>query len=629
MISKFAKAQKSFVAKLILTLTALSFMSLFGITGYLTSASNNRTVIKVDNIEVSQAEFQYELQKELSAAKNILNTELDDDAMADLRSSMTNVVATKILKDSILDRTAQKYHVLFRPELISRMIAHEPSFQDLAGNFNRDLFRRVLSENHISESEYVQSLTRSLAEQVLVVWPVRGAFVPQVLLDAETKIDNKRRTFKYMEINPDSMTIGREISEDEIEQYYEDFASQFIAPEKRDLSVVYLSLDHIAKTMEITDEDIKAYYDEHIESYETPEKRHVLQMMFNDEETANTAYDDLQKGVDFYEVAEQKAGQSKEETDLGLASENELVFEIAEDTFALKKDGYTKPVQVGDIWQIIKVVDINAPTKVDYKKASEEIKNELVSDGLYEATYKVLSQVEDELGAGKALEEIAPMFGLKVDTVKGLADDGTAREISSKDIENVIKSSDFIDTAFSYATGETSQTIETDEGLVILRVDAIEESHQKPIEEVSDEIKTLWADGERTALAQEMVNDVMHDLEEGDDFAKTAARYGLHVYKSQPITRNESVADLSYQDIRELFMQDLNVPYQANVDAHYVVVVPTESFENTVPLSEEEMNLVRFKTYHGLVGDLQKAMIDSYAKDYKTKVKYNLMGIED
>ena len=62
MINKLAKAQKSWIAKLILTLTALSFMSLFGITGYLSSASNNRTVIKVDNIEISQAEFQYELQ---------------------------------------------------------------------------------------------------------------------------------------------------------------------------------------------------------------------------------------------------------------------------------------------------------------------------------------------------------------------------------------------------------------------------------------------------------------------------------------------------------------------------------------------------------------------------------------
>ena len=126
-----------------------------------------------------------------------------------------------------------------------------------------------------------------------------------------------------------------------------------------------------------------------------------------------------------------------------------------------------------------------------------------------------------------------------------------------------------------------------------------------------------------------MVNDIVHDLEEGDDFTKTAQRFGLHVYKSQPITRNETFADLSYQDVRELFAQELNTPYQTNVKGQYVVVVGVEDFQNSVPLSEDEMNMVRFKVRYEVVRDLQKAMLDSYAKDYKTKIKYKLMGIMD
>ena len=628
MINKLAKAQKSWVAKLILSLTALSFMSLFGITGYLSSASNNRTVIKVDNIEISQAEFQYELQKELNAAKNILNTDLDEEAMADLRASLTSAVASKMVKDAVIDRSMQKYHVLFRPELISRMIANEPSFQDLSGNFNRDLFRRVLNENNISEQEYLKSVSRALAEQILTAWPVQKINIPEILVNAEIKIDGKRRVFKYTTIEPENIKIDRDISEDEITQYYEDFAAQFVEPERRNLSVIYLSVDDIAKNMEVTKDEIKAYYDEHIDDYETKEKREVLQMMFEDQSKADEAYEALTNGADFYEVAADFAGQSKEDTELGSVFENDLVFEIAEDTFALEKGGFTKPIAVSDVFQIIKVVDITEPSKVDYSVASEQIKKELVSEKLYDAVYDVLSKMEDQIGAGKTLEEIAGIFNTKLQNVEGLADDGSVLVVP-ENLAQIVKSSDFIDAAFSYAKGETSQTIETDEGLLVMRIDDIAESHQKSLEEVTPQIKTLWADSERTAIVQEMVNDIVHDLEEGDDFTKTAQRFGLHVYKSQPITRNETFADLGYQDVRELFAQELNTPYQTNVKGQYVVVIGVEDFQNSVPLSEDEMNMVRFKVRYEVVRDLQKAMLDSYAKDYKTKIKYKLMGIMD
>jgi len=628
MINKLAKAQKSWIAKLILTLTALSFMSLFGITGYLSSAAGNRTVIKVDDINISQAEFSYAFQKELNAAKNMLSIDLNDEANDELRSALMNSIAQRMLHDAIIDRTAQKYHISFRPELIRQIIQNEPSFKDIAGNFNQDLFRHVLSENNITEQEYVNSVRRGLAEQILIAMPTRNINVPEVLLNAEIKMDNKRRTFKYVLIKPEDILIDRKISQEEIEQYYEDFAPSFTASEARDLSVMYLSVSEISEHMKISDDEIKAYYDEHIDNYEQKEKRNVLQMMFTNSEDAEKAYEKLQNGADFYDVASKDANQTKEETELGVVAENELVFEVAEDVFALKKDGFTKPMQVGDIWQIMKVSNIIAPSKTDYEKASQEIRKELLSEGLYDEIYKVLSKIEDEIGAGKTLEEIALNFDTPVLKIEALTDNGTANMIPEK-LATLVKSSEFIDAAFSYALGETSQTIEADDGLAVLRIDHITEAHQKSIEEVTPEIRELWQQNEKAAIAQETINDMMHDLENGEDFSKSARRYGLHVYKSQPITRNESFADLNYADIKELFMQDLNTPYQTMVDKNNIIVVADKDFENSVPLSDNERTLVMLKTKQGLSQDLQKALLDSYAKDYKIKVKYKLMGMDE
>ena len=70
MISTFSKMHNSLFTKIILTITALSFMSLFGVSGYINTANSNKPVIKVDNLEISQSEFNYLLQKELSKLKD-------------------------------------------------------------------------------------------------------------------------------------------------------------------------------------------------------------------------------------------------------------------------------------------------------------------------------------------------------------------------------------------------------------------------------------------------------------------------------------------------------------------------------------------------------------------------------
>ena len=628
MISKFARAQKSWIAKLILILTAFSFMSLFGITSYISSASENRTVIKVDGFEISKAEFSYEFQKELNAAKNLLNTDLNDDANEALRSELTNAIVKRMIKNAVLDRTAQKYHVLFSSNLVSQVIRSDPSFHDITGKFNTDLFHRILSESQITEQEYTKSIERSLVEQILTVWPTQNIRVPQALVDAELKIDNKRRTFKYVIINPDEIEVERSISSEEVEQYFEDFSQMFVAPESRDLSVIYLSLQDIIGRIDIPNEDIKTYYDEHIENYEQKEKREVLQMMFDTQAAANAAYIRLGNNDDFYTVAEEDAHQSKADTELGQVTEDELVFEIAEDVFALQSGEYTKPVQVGEVWQIMKVVDIIAPTKTDYAVAAQEIRKELLNDRLYDYMYDIISKIEDEIGAGKSLEDIAAVFKTSVVKVEGFTDEGKASNAPAE-FADLLKSSEFIDTAFSYALGEISQTIETDDGIAVVRVDGVHESHLKDIDEVRSQIEQMWLENEKTAMAREKADDILRDVEDGDDFVETVHRYGLMLHKSQPITRNETFAGLTYKNVQDLFMLPLKEASQTMLDKKHVVVIADEEYENSAPLDESDQSIVKNKMQKALATDLQKALLDAYAKSYKIKVKYDLMGIND
>lgn len=618
MITKLAKAQKSWLAKLILILTALSFMSLFGVAGYIQSAGENRTVIKVDDVEISQAQFSYLLQKELNAAQNLLNE--DEEISDEMRESLIAAQIQTLVNESVLDRSAEKYHIMFHPLYIKSLILNEPSFK-IGGEFNQELFRRVLSENQTTEAEYTNALKRDLIRRILVDLPVSGINVPAVYRDLEQKADNKRRTFKYVRIVAQDMHIDRQISDDEIEQYYEDFTANFQTPETRDVSVLTLKLKQIADQMEIAPADIENYYQENISNYETPDKRDLLQMMFDDADSANDAYASLQNGADFYQVASDKALQSKAETELGLTAEEELLPEIGPDVFDLPINGFTKPFQNNDRWQILKVVGIENGTKTPLMKAAVEIKNILKDERLYDEAYQVLNNMEDSLAAGKTLEDMAKEYNAELREVKGVAlDNSSADSLQNQDV---------LDAAFNYAETETSRVIETDDALVVVRVNKIHEPYTKSLDDVRAEIRALWLENEKSALARELSADIMNSLESGENISAVAERYGLKLYQSQPITRNETFANIDYADVREMFAEPLQTPRQIQQGEDFIVAVSDRDFKDSTPLTEAEKALVQNKAYLAIKRDFADILTAAYANQYKIRIKYKLLGLSD
>ena len=90
MITKIRKYQDSWLTKAILALTALSFMSLFGISGYVSSAGKNRAVIKVDDAEILQDEMNNKLQTSIRKAQKMFGDagEMNDDMRKTLLSNL-------------------------------------------------------------------------------------------------------------------------------------------------------------------------------------------------------------------------------------------------------------------------------------------------------------------------------------------------------------------------------------------------------------------------------------------------------------------------------------------------------------------------------------------------------------
>ena len=623
MINRFSKMRDSWFTKIILTVTALSFMSLFGVSGYYSAANSNKAVIKVDDIEITQSEFSYLLQRDLARIKAITGKEDED---GELKKTVANLIAQTKLNDAILENTMKKYKVDFSRGLISQILHIMPQFSD-NGVFNKQAYQTYLRNANKSEDEMVQDIKRNMAYKVLVETQVAGAKVPEVLQKQMEKVLGQRRTFKYVRVNKADAKITRQPTEDELDQIYDDLSDELMIPEKRDVTLMFLSQADLAAKIEVSPQEVEAYYKEHIDEYEQPEKRAVLQMVFASEEDAQKAAEQLAQGADFAAVAAQN-GQKAADIDLGFVAKNDMVEELGEVIFALAPNQVSAPVQLGDGWQLLKVTGVKAAEKVAREVANKEIADLLRQEKAYDGSYEVLTQIEDKLGAGTDLNEVAQEFGAKLYKVKAYDEEGNA-ESADASLTEVLQNKDVIDAAFSYNEGEVSQAVESDDGVVAVSVDKIYDAHKTPREESTKKLLQIWEDTERDAIVKETVDNIQHDTEAGDDLSESARRYGLRVVNSRPINRGENIDKLTLENMKDLFAaaKDEAVVIESGDD--YVVAATSNIYDDSASLTEQNKEQLKQALYGGLVKDMGEALLKDYASKYKVEVQYNRMGLGD
>lgn len=626
MMTKIRSIQDSWLAKGILILTALSFMSLFGISGYLGSSGNNRPIIRVDDIIISQEEIHNQYNQELQMAKNLFGDNIEvNDAM---KNAILTGIVQKDLVNAIMKKTADDLNVSISDDLVKKIIYSQAEFMDAEGNFSVEKLRRLLSSSGWTEKKYIDTLRQDLVKQHLVQNPVENINIPAFMNDYLVQLENQKKVFKYITIKPEELKIDRKISEEELEQYYQDFAGQFEEPENRDVSYIELSFDKLAANVTPNEAEIEAFYKENISDYVIPEQRSVLQMVFDTEDKANQATAALNSGGDFYSIAQKFAGQDKAATELGEVSKDMLIGDLGDEVFALNKGQYTPPLKSEMGWHIMKVVGITPKKETKLATARPQIIAALRKEKAYDAASEAVSEIEDKLGAGASLEEIAASYKTDIKQIKGLTENGTAKNAPAK-AQALLSSADFVETAFSYNSGEISQVMEEDNGFAVLRVDNIIDARQKDLSAVKGEIEKMWAANEKNAIAQEIINDVTHDLENGDSAEDVARRFSLNLQTTKALKHNESFAGLVPAQMNELFQEQIGTPKLFSLEDRQLIVVPVKVVKANSSVSKEELEVLRSKAKADSSQAAANELIDAYGSNYKVRVKYKYLGLTE
>lgn len=591
MISKLAKAHESWVFKIISAAVAVSFVSLFGVTGYIDSASQNQTVVDVDGKKTTQSEFSYRLQKELNALKNL--TSDDFELTDDMRNAITEGVLRQIVDESVLDQTMAENDIYFPKAYVQQIIFSQPEFINPAnGQFNPEIFKRYLSSAGLNEDEYVAMVKRLMARKMLVTDLVEGFGVPEALSRAIHKMDNQRKSFKYVTVSPADVRIERKISDDEVKQYFEDFSENFMIPETREAEVLFVPNETVLKKYAASDEMVADYYKQHEKEFDLPEKREVLQMVFTDKAQAEKALNEVKGGKDFAAAAKDMQAENADEPTLGLVAQDELAEDLAYDTFEMPLNE-PRLLQVADTWQVVSVKQIVPAKKMTFEEVKPQIEEILNNDNLYDAMRDARAEIDDAVNGGKDLAETGKMFGIEPVRISGISETSPVENAPAQ-LKSLTTSLDFNELVFSYGLNEISSAEEFDDGIAAIKVTAVKDAHLPEIDEVKDKITAMWEVQEKDALAKETADNIIADAENGEQLADAAKARNLEVFRSEPINRNETFAGLSAQEINDLFVtEDGAVKLYEHPGNNFVIVTPYETVNYADELDKDALAEVK------------------------------------
>ncbi len=440
-------------------------------------------------------------------------------------------------------------------EEIRQTLEVAPAFKDENGQFDKTLYAAFLSQTNQSAQMLQMKIAEEQAGQALNGIFDQSSFVTPYETKQMAQLNKQTRDIEYVTISPDKFLADVEVSDDEINAYYNDNSAQYMTDEMVSVSYIELKAEEVAAGIEIDEADALAYYEDNKSGYGLPEQRLTSHILISDGDDADQLLEEVQDklaaGEDFAELAKtysQDPGSAPAGGDLGWVSPDDMVAEFNDALFAMDVNSISEPVKTQFGYHIIQLNEIKEPSISVYEAVKADIIQALQAK---EAETLFLDQAsalaEAALDAQSGLDQVAENNGYELKTTAFFSRIGG---------EGVAANSDFIQAAFSDNVKENllnSEIIYIDDTHVaFLHLAEVKPSQLKPLSDVKDSIVSTLSNQKANESAKAMADTVLESVTTTDeDFAAVAAANGLELQTATAVSRTGSA--LPFNLVKNVF----------------------------------------------------------------------------
>ncbi|MGF1694734.1 peptidylprolyl isomerase [Vibrio lamellibrachiae] len=540
MMERFREGVNGPFVKIVLGLIILSFV-FAGVGSYIIGGNAN-SAATVGSAEISRGDFEQAYQNE----RNRMQSQLGDyfaSMLADPTyvESFRKSVLDRMVNDLLLEQHAESLGLRVSDAQIRTMILEMPQFLN-NGQFDQEIYQAALRRAGFSAESFALYLRRDLIRNQLLTALQNSDFSLDGEVKAQSELIMQSREVRTVTLPVAEMANSIELSDAEIETFYNENSVRYTRPEQVKVGYIELSAEQLKQTIQVSDRDIEQYYQDNLDKYSTEEQRRVSHILVQgDSEVADNILAELNSGADFAELAQKQSqdfGSAEEGGSLGWIERDVMDPTFEDAAFALTEIGDISGVVKSNFgYHIIKLDELKDSIAQPFNDVKEEIASELADQKAVDEFYELQSE----------LEKIAFEYPDSLDDAAGAIDQPIQATdfISAQDAPEVLRSQAVMQAILSPEVKEdglNSEVIEVaPEHIIVVRVDDLRDEAVLPLSEVSEQVNSALKQVKGEQLAIELAETVLESLSNGDE--AVLAEHDLQFGETENIDRRAPLAE--------------------------------------------------------------------------------------
>ena len=503
----------------------------------------NAFAAKVDGEPIPVETVRRAWQQRQSQLQQMLRDELPPE----LARAQQSALLDQYIQQTLLTQRANELGYQMSDEALARRIMEIPQFQ-VDGKFSADRYNALLRSNGLTEARFEADLQAELLIDQLQNGVVESSFVLPYELERRFELEKQQRELDYALVAANEFLPTVTVTDEQIQQYYEQNEDQFLTPETVDLQYLELTRAQAESNVQVTEQALQDYYEQIKDRFQTAERRRARHILITatdglDDAAAQKKAQELAEqakaGADFAQLAKENSkdpGSAEQGGDLGLAERGVYVGPFEDALFGMQVGEIRGPVKTQFGYHVLKLEEIEPGHQKTFEEARAEVEEEFRRDRAQNSFYEASEKLSDAaFSALTELDSVAKAMNLPLREVKGFTREGGGEFGEDPEVIKAVFSDDVLERR------QNSPLVAVgDDKAVILRVADHKPAEPRPLAEVRGQIETrLRAQAARDAAAAKGAEAVAR-LQTGEGW-DAVAELGLKPVGKRFVTRDDSI----------------------------------------------------------------------------------------
>lgn len=510
------KAQ-GWIAWVIVGLIILTF-ALFGIDQY---ARGDKVVVvaEVNGDDVTAREFLTLYNSQKSRLQQQFG-DMYDQVVND--EQLREQVLDSLIESVVIRQWGKENGLLISDRQLASTIHSAEVFQQ-DGQFSEKVYEEVLLRNGLNVARFEYEQRQFLTENQFRALSESSSIATGFEVEQIAGLQGQQREVNYLRIDQRPFLKTVKIDDEQIASYYESNRSAYVEPEKVALEYIELSQAELAKQVAVDEPQLQAYYEENKLLFTQPEQRHAKHILISytdgEEKALNTVAEiqkKLAEGESFESLAQaysQDPGSAPSGGDLGTFEQGMMVPEFDSAVFSMQTGQVSEPVKTDFGYHLIKLEGIEPKKTQPFSEVKSQVSEQFRMQEAEKRYFDLLEQLNTvAYEQPDSLEPAAQAIGLQVQSSEPVSREGAAGTIlSHPKVLNAAFSEEVLKSKLNSASIDVAP-----QHAVVIRVKALYEAHQKPLEEVRASIEERLVRDAAQKEAAELAEVLMVKLQAGE-----------------------------------------------------------------------------------------------------------------